>query len=75
MTNRQLVTLYLQFGGALERYTIPGLGHHQRFLDGCRAVTNIDIDPASMMLDYDVVETDGIHVSRQSAGVGRRTEL
>jgi hypothetical protein len=49
--------------GAAGTVTIPGLGITNAFSVAAGAVTNIDLDPSVMMADYDVVETNGIHVA------------
>ena len=43
--------------------TVPGLGITNAFSVAAGAVTNVDLDPCVMMADYDVVETNGIHVT------------
>jgi IgGFc binding protein len=49
--------------GAAGTVTIPGLGITNAFSVAAGAVTNISLDPSVMMAGYDVVETNGIHVT------------
>jgi hypothetical protein len=49
--------------GATGTVTIPGFGITNAFSVAAGAVTNIDIDPAIMMADFDVVQTNGIRIT------------
>lgn len=58
------LSLYISSAvGATGTVTIPGLGITNAFSVAAGAVTNIDIDQSVMMADYDVVETNGIHIT------------
>ena len=48
--------------GATGTVTIPGLGITNTFSVAAGAVTNMDIDPGIMIVDYDLVETNGIQI-------------
>jgi hypothetical protein len=49
--------------GATGTVTLPGLGETYAFSVAAGAVTNIDLDPGIMTDDYDVIETNGIHIT------------
>jgi IgGFc binding protein len=49
--------------GATGTVTIPALAITNAFSVAAGAVTNIDLDASIMMTDYDMVETNGIHVT------------
>lgn len=49
--------------GAIGTVTVPGLGITNTFSVAAGGGTNIDIDPSIMMDGYDMVETNGIHIT------------
>ena len=58
------LSLYISSAvGATGMVTVPGLEITNAFSVAAGAVTNVDLDPSVMMVDYDVVETNGIHIT------------
>jgi hypothetical protein len=58
------LSLYISSAvGATGMVTVPGLGITNAFSVAAGAVTNISLDPSVMMAEYDVVETNGIHIT------------
>ena len=58
------LSLYISSAvGATGMVTVPGLGITNAFSVAAGAVTKVDLDPSVMMVDYDVVETNGIHIT------------
>jgi len=62
--NTTNLSLYISSAvGATGMVTVPGLGITNAFSVAAGAVTEVDLDPSVMMADYDVVETNGIHIT------------
>ncbi len=58
------LSLYISSpGGATGTVTVAGLGITNAFSVAAGAVTNIGIPPEAMIVAYDVVQTNGIHIA------------